>query len=150
MQAWSAEVEGPDKALVAAARPLVQHADAAVRNVAADVLGRATAPEDLTALVAAYRRSSRDSFPDAALAALGRSRPSAAPPPRRGRVAEEFVASAPRPEDYLVRRWAEENWPELAARWGRATPIATGRSAQDYRDLVLRFIVAPDSVARPR
>ena len=59
------------------------------------------------------------------------------------------MASAPRPEDYLVRRWAEENWPELAAR-GRATPIATGRSAQDYRDLVLRFIVAPDSVARPK
>ena len=113
------------------------------------MLGRATAPEDLTALVAAYRRSSRDSFPDAALAALGRSRPSAAST-EAGRVAEEFVASAPRPEDYLVRRWAEENWPELAARWGRATLIATGRSAQDYRDLVLRFIVAPDSVARPK
>ena len=49
-----------------------------------------------------------------------------------------------------MRRWAEENWPELAARWGRAAPIATGRSAQDYRDLVRRFIVAPDSVARPK
>ena len=40
LQAWSAEVEGPDQALVAAARPLVQHADAAVRSVAADVIGR--------------------------------------------------------------------------------------------------------------
>ena len=151
MQAWSAEVEGPDKALVAAARPLVQHADAAVRSVAADVLGRATAPEDLTALIAAYRRSGRDSFPDAALAALGAIQAiGGSSTEARGRVAEEFVASAPRPEDYLVRRWAEENWPELAARWGRATPIATGRSAQDYRDLVLRFIVASDSVARPK
>ena len=31
----------------------------------------------------------------------------------------------------------------------RPHPIATGRSLQDYRDLVRRFIVAPDSVARP-
>ena len=80
-----------------------------------------------------------------------RSRPSArSSAEARARVAEEFVSSAPRPDDYLLRRWAEENWPELAARWGRAAPIATGRSAQDYRDLVRRFIVAPDSVARPK
>jgi cyclophilin family peptidyl-prolyl cis-trans isomerase/HEAT repeat protein len=151
MQAWSAEVEGPDKALVAAARPLVQHPDAAVRSVAADVLGRAAAPEDLTALLAAYRRSGRDSFPDAAFAALGALQAiGGSSTEARGRVADEFVSSAPRPEDYLVRRWAVENWPELATRWGRATPIATGRSAQDYRDLVLRFIVAPDSLARPK
>jgi cyclophilin family peptidyl-prolyl cis-trans isomerase len=105
----------------------------------------------LTALVAAYRRSSRDSFPDAAFAVLGAIQAiGGASTESRGRVTEEFVATTPRPEDYLVRRWAVENWPELAGRWGRATPIATGRSAQDYRDLVLRFIVAPDSLARPK
>ena len=150
LQAWSAEVEGPDPALVAAARPLVQHADAAVRSTVADVLGRAASPEDLTALVAAYRRTGRDSVPDPALAALGAIQAiSGSSAEARARVAEEFVSSVPRPEDYLARRWAEQNWPELAARWGRAAPVATGRSAQDYRDLVLRFIVAPDSVARP-
>ncbi len=63
---------------------------------------------------------------------------------------QEFVPSAPRPEDYLVRRWAEDNWPELALRWGPSTPIATGRSAQDYRDLIRRYVLAPDSVARPK
>ena len=93
----------------------------------------------------------RDSFPDAAFAALGAIQAiGGSSAEARARVAEEFVSSAPRPDDYLVRRWAEENWPELAARWGRAAPIATGRSAQDYRDLVRRFIVAPDSVARPK
>ena len=151
LQAWSAEVEGPDPVLVAAVRPLAQHADAAVRSVAADVLSRAAAPEDLTVLVASYRRAGRDSFPDAALAALGAIQAiGGSSAEARARVAEEFVSSAPRPDDYLLRRWAEENWPELAARWGRAAPIATGRSAQDYRDLVRRFIVAPDSVARPK
>ncbi|MDQ3208112.1 MAG: peptidylprolyl isomerase, partial [Gemmatimonadota bacterium] len=46
-------------------------------------------------------------------------------------------------------RWAQANWPEAAARWGPTEPISTGRSLQDYRDLVRRFVVAPDSVARP-
>jgi cyclophilin family peptidyl-prolyl cis-trans isomerase/HEAT repeat protein len=151
LQAWSAEVEGADPALVAAARPLAQHGDAAVRSVAADVLARAAKPEDLTLLQGAYRRTGRDSFPDAALAALGAIQAiGGSSAEARARVTQEFVASAPRPEDYLVRRWAEQNWPELAARWGRATPIATGRSAEDYRDLIRRFVVAPDSAARPK
>ena len=41
----------------------------------------------------------------------------------------------PRPANYLFRRWAEDNWPEAAERWGPAYPIATGRTLQDYRDL---------------
>ena len=103
------------------------------------------------ALSASYRRAGNDSVPDAAWAALGAIQAiGGSSAEARARVAEEFVSSAPRPDDYLLRRWAEESWPELAARWGRAAPIATGRSAQDYRDLVRRFIVAPDSVARPK
>ena len=151
LQAWSAEVEEPGPALAGAARGLAQHADAAVRSVAADVLGRLAAPQDLTALVAAYRRTGRDSFPDAALAALGAIRAiGGSSAEASARVAREFVSTAQRPEDYLLRRWAEQNWPELAARWGRSTPVGTGRSAQDYRDLVRRFVVAADSAARPK
>jgi cyclophilin family peptidyl-prolyl cis-trans isomerase/HEAT repeat protein len=151
LSAWGAAVEGPDPALIAAARPLAQHGDAAVRTVAADALARAARPDDLTLLAGAFRRTTRDSFPDAALAALNALRAIRnASPEARVRVDREFATSAPRPEDYLVRRWAEENWPELAQRWGRSRPIATGRSAQDYRDLITRFVLAPDSVARPR
>jgi len=151
LQAWATEADGPDPVLVAAARSLVQHADAAVRSVAADAVGRVARPEDLPSLIAAFRRTARDSFPDAALAALGAIMAIRSVSPQvQTRVDQEFVASAPRPEDYVIRRWAEDNWPELAARWGPATPIATGRTPEDYRDLVRRFVLAPDSIARPK
>jgi cyclophilin family peptidyl-prolyl cis-trans isomerase len=107
--------------------------------------------DDLTLLSAAFRRTARDSFPDAALASIGAIRAiRSASDAALTRVDQEFVPSAQRPADYVVRRWAEENWPELALRWGRSSPIATGRSAQDYRDLVRRYVLAPDSLARPK
>jgi cyclophilin family peptidyl-prolyl cis-trans isomerase/HEAT repeat protein len=150
-QAWAGEVEGPDSTLVAAARPLLGHADAAVRSVAADAVGRAAAPADLPVLIEAYRRTTRDSFPEAALSALGAIaaiRQTGAE--GRSRVDREFLSAAPRPANYLIRRWAEENWPEAAARWGPAYPLETGRAAQDYRDVVQRFVVGADSLARPK
>jgi cyclophilin family peptidyl-prolyl cis-trans isomerase len=150
LQGWSTAVQGPDRGLIDAGRRLLTHEDAAVRSVAADIVGRAGDPGDLAALTVMYGRTARDSFPDAAIsalnavAAIGRSGSAA-----QARVDREFLGSVPRPVNYLLRRWAEANWPEAAARWGPAHPIATGRSLQDYRDLVRRFIVAPDSVARP-
>ena len=150
LQAWATGVEGPDPGLVDAGRRLLTHNDGGVRSVAADVVERAANPGDLAALTAMYARAARDSFPDAAIsalnavAAIGRSGSAA-----QARVDREFLESVPRPTNYLLRRWAEANWPEAASRWGPAHPIATGRSLQDYRDLVRHFIVAPDSVARP-
>ncbi|MGH7508539.1 MAG: peptidylprolyl isomerase [Gemmatimonadales bacterium] len=150
LQAWTMAVAGPDRRLVDAARRLLRHPDAATRSVSADVLARAADPGDLSALVTMYGRAARDSIPDAALSALNAlvaisQRGSAA----RARVAREFLASAPRPSNYLLRRWAEENWQEASERWGPAYPIVTGRTLQDYRDIARRFILAPDSLARP-
>jgi cyclophilin family peptidyl-prolyl cis-trans isomerase/HEAT repeat protein len=151
LQAWATEVERPDSALLSAARSLLAQPDAAVRSVAADAVGRAAAPADLAALADAYRRSARDSFPEAALSALGAIVAiRQVGPEARSRVDREFLAGAARPANYLVRRWAEEQWPEAAARWGPAYPLETGRAAQDYRDLVQRFVLGADSVARPR
>ena len=150
LQAWAGEVEGPNPALLAAARPLLAHPDAAVRSVAADAVARAADVADLPALARLYARTGRDSFPEAALSALGailairKTGPAA-----QARVDREFLQGASRPENYLLRRWAEENWPEAAAKWGPAQPIATGRSLQDYRDVVQRYFVGSDSVARP-
>jgi cyclophilin family peptidyl-prolyl cis-trans isomerase/HEAT repeat protein len=150
LQAWAGEVEGPDPALLVAARRLLGHADAAVRSVAADAVSRAADPADLPALARTYAASGRDSFPEAALSALGailairKTGPAA-----QARVDREFLQGTARPDNYLIRRWAEENWPEAAAKWGPAHPIATGRSLQDYRDLVRRYLTSPDSVARP-
>ena len=151
LQAWAAELEGADSALVRASRPLLAHADAGVRSVAADVVGRAASLGDLPALVQAYRRTARDSFPEAAIAAAGAAAAiRRAAPEAQARVDREFLGAVDRPASYVVRRWAEENWPEAAARWGPAYPLETGRSIQDYRDIAARFLLAPDSVSRPR
>ncbi len=150
LQSWLTAVEGPDSAMMDAARRLLPHPDAAVRSVAADALTRGANPGDLGALVTVYGRAARDSFPEAALSALNALVAIAKrDAPARGRVEREFLAAMPRPSNYLVRRWAEDNWPDAAARWGPPHPIATGRTLQDYRDLARQFIVAPDSVARP-
>ncbi len=150
LQGWAAAVGGADRSLVPAGRRMLSHHDAAVRSVAADIVARAGDVGDLSALVGMYGRSLRDSFPDASIAALNAivaiTRGGAEV---RSRVDAEFLRQSRRPDNYVLRRWAEDNWPEAATQWGPAYPIATGRSLQDYRDLARRFIVAPDSVARP-
>jgi cyclophilin family peptidyl-prolyl cis-trans isomerase/HEAT repeat protein len=159
LQAWSEAATGPDARLLAAARPRLAAADAAVRSIAADIVGRAADPKDAAALVAAYGRAARDSFPEAAISALaalsaieekGGQAASQAPQAPRAAPVARFVATAPRPASPTVLAWAADNWPALARRWGRATPVATGRSAQDYRELVRRFVLPDDSTANPR
>jgi cyclophilin family peptidyl-prolyl cis-trans isomerase/HEAT repeat protein len=150
LQAWADTIKGSDPAITETARRLLGYADAATRSVAADILARSASMTDLPALKAMYTRAIRDSFPEAALSALGaivaiRRTDAAA----RARVDREFLESLPRPTNYLFRRWAEANWTEAADRWGPAYPLATGRSIQDYRDIARQFLVAPDSVARP-
>ncbi|HET6837954.1 MAG TPA: peptidylprolyl isomerase [Gemmatimonadales bacterium] len=150
LQAWADTNPAPSRTLVAAARNLLAHPDAAVRSIAADVLTKAADPRDLSGLVQMYRRSLRDSFPEAALSALGAlAAIHRTGGPAQARVDQEFLQAAPRPDNYLLRRWAEDEWPEAAQRWGAAYPIATGRTLEDYRELARRFLVAPDSVARP-
>src|SRR2546426_470995 len=56
-------------------------------------------------------------------------------------------------DDYLVRRLAQERFPDAAEAWGPAAPIATGRTAEDYRDVVRRLVLRSpgaggDSLAR--
>jgi cyclophilin family peptidyl-prolyl cis-trans isomerase/HEAT repeat protein len=150
LQEWSANTEAPTPGLIAAARPLLAHSDAGVRSVAADVIARAADPSDLPALSSAYRRTAHDSFPDAALSdlnailAIRKKSPGA-----QERVDRDFLQSTQPPTDYLLRRWAEDNWPQAARRWGPAYPIATGRTLQDYRDVAQQFLIPPDSLARP-
>jgi cyclophilin family peptidyl-prolyl cis-trans isomerase len=150
LQSWAAAVSGPHPGLISAGRRMLSHPDAAVRGVAAGAVARAADVTDLPALIGMYGRSLRDSFPDASIAALNSILAiRQVGPEARARVDAEFLEQSRRPGNYLLRRWAEDNWPEAASQWGPAHPIATGRSAQDYRDLARQFIVAPDSVARP-
>jgi cyclophilin family peptidyl-prolyl cis-trans isomerase/HEAT repeat protein len=152
LQAWlDAESQGaPAPALVAAARALLPSADAAVRSLAADVLTRAPHPSDIPQLVAMYRATGSDSFPQAALSAL---KALAAVAQRsdsaRAAVQRDFVEQAPRPDDYLLRLWAERNWPELSRRWGPAYPIATGHDDRWYEAIVRRFLLGSPAERSP-
>ncbi len=132
-----------DAALLARARTLLDHPDAAVRSVAADMLGRRPDPADVDRLVAAYRRGAGDAFSDArlsAVAALGAI--AAASTVGRLRVATAFVSGSPRPDDYLVRRLATEKIPAAAEAWGTGGgTIATGKSDADYREIVRRYLL---------
>jgi cyclophilin family peptidyl-prolyl cis-trans isomerase len=67
----------------------------------------------------------------------------------RGQVASQFLARAAAPERYVVRQWAVEEWPDAAARWGSPYPLATGRTMQDYREIVRRFIADTGATVRP-
>jgi len=134
----------PDSALnlVERARALLGHRDAAVRSVAADLLARHPAVADVDRLAVAFARAAADSFDDAQLSALTTLGAIAGTGPEgRAAVTTQFVARATRPSDYLVRRRAAEKLPAAAARWGPAAPIATGRTLDDYRSVVRRWLV---------
>jgi len=147
---WSASPGKPDAPVISAARALLANADGAVRSVAAGILERAPDVADIGALRTAVLASSRDSFPDAAESALGAlaaiARISDA---ARSAVDHEALDRLPRPADYLIRRWAESNWPAAARRWGPAYPIATGRTLQDYRDLARRYVFGSYAATHP-
>ena len=149
LQALQRIVPATDTALLTRARALLAHADAAVRSVAADLLGRRPDADDVDLLVQAYRRAENDPFDDArlsAVAALGAI--AIASPTGRLRVATRFIGAVPRPDDYLVRRLAADTLPDARDAWGPALPIVTGRSAADYRDVARRWL-APALTGQP-
>src|SRR5437667_119744 len=142
LQALAHLVPAGDTTLGPRARQLLTHPDAAVRSVAADVLGRHPAVADVDRLTQAYARAAGDPFDDArlsAVSALGAIAQASAD--GRLAVATRFVARVPRADDYLVRRLAAERLPDAADGWGPAAPIATGRSVEDYRDVARRYLV---------
>jgi cyclophilin family peptidyl-prolyl cis-trans isomerase len=64
-------------------------------------------------------------------------------------VDQEFLNSTTPPDDYLVRRWAEENWPQAAAKWGSPYPVRTGRTMEDYREVARLYLVGDSPTRYP-
>ena len=142
LQALGRVVTEGDSSLAPRARALLTHRDAAVRSVAADLLARHPTLADVDPLAAAYARAASDTFDDARLSAVAAlAAIAAAGPEGRAAVATRFADRTPRPDDYQVRRLAAEKLPEAAAHWGPAAPIATGRSLDDYRAVVRRYLM---------
>lgn len=150
LQRWTEAAQSPTDTMVAAARQLLSSPDAAVRSVAADVLAHRPTTADIPALHAAFLTSRRDSFPEAAQSALGALAAVARiSDGARAQVDRDVLDRLPRPTDYLIRRWAEANWPAAARRWGPAYPITTGRTLQDYRELARRYVFGPYEATHP-
>jgi peptidylprolyl isomerase len=142
LQALQRLVPDSDSSLSPRARSLLQHADAAVRSVAADLLARRPVLDDVDRLTDAYLRAAADSFNDARLSAVAALAAIAGRgPDARTAVAARFLARVPRADDYLVRRLAAEKLPDAAARWGPVAPIATGRTLADYRAVARRYLL---------
>jgi len=134
-----------------AARRLLGHPDAVVRSVAADILSRISDPGDLPGLIRAYRRALRDSIPDAATSALGAIKSiSDVSESLRARLDAEFVRATPRPSEYLIRRWAVEQWPALAEQWRPVLPVESAHRPALYQAIARRFLLADSSGRYPR
>jgi cyclophilin family peptidyl-prolyl cis-trans isomerase len=141
LEAWRGADSTVGSDLLAAGRQRLPDRDAAVRSVAAGIVGAGGDESDIQRLVEVVRRAARDSFADAADSALGaivRIAGRSADPPM---VEQGALASLPYPENYLVRQWAEVEWPAAAAAWGGAYPVDTEHTMQDYREMVQRFLV---------
>ncbi len=142
LQGLTRIVPATDTTILATARRLLGADDAAVRSVAADLLARVPSIDDVDRLAQAYRRAAGDQFDDArlsavaALAAIAQTSGAG-----RIRVANGFLATTPRADDYLVRRLAAAKLPDAAAVWGPVAPIVTGRTDADYRDAARRYLV---------
>ena len=131
-----------DSSASTVARRLLSHEDPVVRSIAADVLVRAPDVADVDRLVAAFRRAAADPINDAALSAV-RALGKIAGSGSAGRlaVAEKFLGTVPRPQDYLVRGLPAPVSPPARDAWSTGGPIETGRSEADYREVVRRWLV---------
>jgi cyclophilin family peptidyl-prolyl cis-trans isomerase/HEAT repeat protein len=141
LAAWREGSVTIDDQLLAAGRRLLGDADAAVRSVSAGIVGAGGDRSDVRRLVEAMRRTTRDSFPDAADSALAAIAAIASRTPDPNQVEQEALAALPYPESYLVRQWADYYWPAAAAVWGGAYPVSPERTMQDYREIARRFLV---------
>lgn len=148
LQAWATAVQGPDPALIAAARGRLTDPDVMVRATTAEIISRSADGRDVAALTEAWRRAARDSIPDAAQSALGALVAIAHGPDSQS--VRSFVIAEPPPADPLLKGWTEGNWPELAERWGPSRPIRTGRTLEDYRSIARQYLVSIDSTRYPR
>ncbi|HWO89386.1 MAG TPA: peptidylprolyl isomerase, partial [Gemmatimonadales bacterium] len=136
----------PDAALLARARAALAHSDVVVRATAIGILSTSRYPGQVDELVSAYRRAESDPTDEARLAAvraLGYLAEQGAE--ERTRLAAAFFARASRSREYLVRAAAMDAFgeDETRRRWGEVFPAETGRSIEDYRDLVRRYVLGP-------
>jgi cyclophilin family peptidyl-prolyl cis-trans isomerase/HEAT repeat protein len=131
------------------ARALLQRGDPVVRTLAANHIARAPVLADLELLAQAYQRAQDDPMPDAAIAAVeALGALSRLGPSQSFAVEDRFVARVSSCDDYLVRQAAAQSLPAAARRWGPAYPVETGRTLEDYREIVRRLVLPSEREGR--
>ncbi len=144
--ALAQDAEPGDTVLLGRARPFLTHPDVGVRSAATEILGRERNPALIGELVTAYRRAEQDRDGDARLAAVsGLWATARTNPEARREVEAAFLAAVPRSPDALVRRAVAQRFGEDTHRryWGAVLPVETGRSLEDYREAVRRYLFDP-------
>jgi cyclophilin family peptidyl-prolyl cis-trans isomerase/HEAT repeat protein len=133
-----------DSALLVLARARLAHGDVIVRAAAIGIVAREHDPASIRDLTAAYRRAEGDALDDARLAAVNALADIAdAVPGARAQVEGAFLGAFPRSADLQVRRLAARRFGDAMRRtWGAVGPIETGRTAEEYRDLARRYVLA--------
>lgn len=122
-------------------RTMTNHEDPIVRAFAAARFAARDDTSGVAALLDLYARAARDPIPDARIAAVtGLGRLSRAPGAGT-LVVDAVLRRFPTCDDYLLRRVAGTQFPQLAAAWGPAEPITTGRERGDYREIARRILI---------
>jgi len=141
--AWRSARPRGDSALAVLVRERLLDTDPMVRGAAVSALGADVRASDVPALLAAWTLSATDEDPDTrteifrALSGLSR---------RDETVFARLDAAFLRPpREELLRRAAENSWPELAERWGPSWPVETGRTLEDYRGVVRTILLAKEA-----
>ncbi len=124
------------------ARVHVTHADPGVRKIAVRRLAHRPDTVNVQPLVRAFEVSMSDRTTHVQIEVVGAlGRVAALNQAAAALVANRFLARFPTVDDYLVRRAAEQGFPEAANRWGPAQPISTGRGIEDYRALARELVL---------
>lgn len=145
--AWRSARGRADTTVSRAARERLTNANGDVRGAASDALGGAATINDLDALVAAWKLALGDPDSDGRLSLFGIfAGLSKREPELLAKLSEPSRrVFLDRPADALVRRAAEEQWPELSLRWGPSRPVETGRTLEDYRSVVRTYMLAREN-----
>lgn len=143
LEAWRASAGRDDPELRLAAETAWRSGDPVVRAAAIPVLADTASDAALDLLTEAWRSGNAE-LREAALNTLV----------RLGRGDRQFVgrlatparrAWFDRPDDPVLRGIAMRGLPLLGARWGGVAPVETGRTLQDYREIVARILLAGDN-----
>ena len=141
--AWAATDTVARAELETAARAAWTSDEPALRVAGLQVLAREPTEAALD-LVAAAWDTGVPELREAGLGLLGRWA-------RRDRSVVDRLAAPSRrallqrPDDPVLRATAARTLPTLARVWGGVTPIETGRTLEDYRQLAARYLFAPDN-----